>query len=251
MDRWKFFDVCHRDHLFCNPLSTAKVDELIELLRLPAGARVLDVASGKAEFLVRLAERYGIAGVGVDVSPYCVRDARAKAAARLPGADLTLVEAEGAAHLATLPPNSFDLAICLGASWIFGGHAGTLRALAGCVRPGGLVLAGEPFWRREPEAAYLQAAGLGRDEFATHAGNVQIGCDQGLTPLYSMVSGEDDWDRYEALQWQAAERYAAAHGEDPDVPEILARQHRARDAYLRWGRDCLGWAVYMFATTEV
>lgn len=244
MDRWKFFDITHRDHVFCNPLNQSKIDEIVDLLRLPAGARVLDIACGKAELLVRLAERYGIAGVGVDLSPYCIRDARARAAERVPGADLRFLEQDGAAFQGEA--ESFDLGVCLGASWVFGGHAGTLRALTGWVRPGGLVLVGEPYWIREPEPEYLAAAGMSRDAFLTHAGNVQAGLEQGLTFLYAWVSSQDDWDRYEMLQCQAAERYAREHPEDPDVPELLRRVRAGRDRYLRWGRETLGWAAYLF-----
>lgn len=244
MDRWKFYDITHRDHLVCNPLSTDKLDELAGLLDLRPGQRVLDIACGKAELLVRLVERFGVAGVGVDLSPYCVRDAQAKAAARVPGADLVFLEMDGADYAGE--PESFDRAMCLGASWTFGGHRGTLRALARFVRPGGLVLTGEPYWILEPAAEYLEAADLRAGEFTTHAGNVAIGLEEGLTPLYALVSSHDDWDRYEGLQWRAAENYAVAHPDDPDVPDLLARQRRARDAYLRWGRETLGWAVYLF-----
>ena len=34
--------------------------------------------------------------------------------------------------------------------------------------------------------------------------------------------------------------------DDPDVPELLERFRAARDRYLRWGRDELGWALYLF-----
>jgi cyclopropane fatty-acyl-phospholipid synthase-like methyltransferase len=70
MDRWKYFDITHRDHLICNPTGSAKLDEMIQLLKLPDQAGVLDIACGKAEFLVRLVERYGCSGVAVDLSPY-------------------------------------------------------------------------------------------------------------------------------------------------------------------------------------
>jgi len=68
MDIWKFFSVLHKYHRVCNPMSTAKLDELIGLLELDPRATVLDIACGKGEILTRLAERYEIAGVGVDIS---------------------------------------------------------------------------------------------------------------------------------------------------------------------------------------
>jgi hypothetical protein len=108
------------------------------------------------------------------------------------------------------------------------------------------VLVGEPYWRKQPGPEYLAASGVQADSFASHAENVTIGIEEGLTPLYTIVSNEDDWDRYEGLRWRAAERYARDHPEDPDVPELLATQRHARDAYLRWGRATLGWALYLF-----
>jgi SAM-dependent methyltransferase len=244
MDRWKFFDVTQRDHVICNPLSLEKLDELIALLDLPEGARALDIASGKAELLIRLAERHAVNGDGVDLSPYFLAEGRRRAEERGVTERLNFHEQDGAAFAAT--PGSYDAAICLGASWIWGGYRGTLRALRRFARPGGLVVSGEPYWRREPEPAYLAASGLDPGLFATHAGNVAIGVEEGLTPLYTLVSSEDDWDRYEGLQWRAAARYAAQHPEDEDAAEIARRQGEHRDSYLRWGRETLGWAVYLF-----
>ncbi len=80
----------------------------------------------------------------------------------------------------------------------------------------------------------------------SHIGNVKAGEELGLSFLYSVVSSPDDWDRYEGLQWQAAERYASSHLEDPDVDELLEKTRCNRDAYLRWGRECVGWALYLF-----
>ncbi len=106
---------------------------------------------------------------------------------------------------------------------------------------------GEPFWRRQPDAAYLAWARLRRDQFASHAENVQAGVDQGLLPLLALVSNGDEWDRYETLQWRAAARYAAAQPDDPDLPELMERVQRTRHEYLAWGRETLGWALYLFA----
>jgi hypothetical protein len=113
-------------------------------------------------------------------------------------------------------------------------------------RPGGLVLVGEPFWMTGPDPEYLKLTGDDPNLCGSHAGNVTIGEDVGLALLYTLVANPDDWDRYEGLRWQAAERYAADHPDDPDVEALLRNTHRSRDAYLRWGRNCLGWAMYLF-----
>ena len=138
------------------------------------------------------------------------------------------------------------LASCLGASWVFGGHAVTLDALSAMVAPGGWVVVGEPFWRQQPSEEYLAALEAGRDAFGTHAANADAGERRGLELVHTYVSREDDWDTYEGLQWYAAAEYAGRHPDDPDVPELLARVRKGRAAYLRWGRDTLGWSIYVF-----
>jgi SAM-dependent methyltransferase len=205
MDFWKYFAIGHEPHQFCNPLSEAKVDELIALLALSDEARVLDIACGKAEFLVRTVKRWNCSAVGV-----------------------------------------FDAAVCLGASWIWAGLEGTLRALSSWAKPGGLVVVGEPFWRSAPSREHLEAAELTESSFGTHLGNAQTGLRLGLGLLHTFVSGEDDWDRYEGYQWYAVEQYSRRNPGDPDVLELMANVRKARDHYLQWGRNEIGWAVYLF-----
>jgi len=243
MDILKFYDVTHRYHEVCNPMSTAKLDELVGLLRLNPGSAVLDIACGKGELLTRLAERYKISGIGVDISPYCVTDAEQRLRERVPGAQIQILNMDGADYS---PDQLFDLAMCIGASWVYKGHRGTLSALTTMTKPDAPILVGEPFWLKDPDDAYLVAENLTRDMFGTHYENVLVGEDEGLLPLYTMVSNQDDWDRYETLQWYAAEKYARDNPDDPDVSEILTRVARGRTNYLHWGRDTLGWAMYLF-----
>jgi len=245
MDIWKYYDITHRRHVVCNPTSVAKLDELIDVIDLKPGAKAVDIACGKGEMLVRLAERYGISGIGVDISPFFVADCRRRAEERLPGTDIEFVLCDGAEYRLE-PPGSADLAMCLGASWVFGGHMGTLRALAAMTGAGGLVLVGEPFWPGEPDEGYLAAGDLEKEAYSTHHGNVTIGEEEGLVPLYTVVSSQDDWDRYETLQWRAADEYASEHPDDPDVPELVRRVADDRETYLKWGRDSLNWALYLF-----
>jgi hypothetical protein len=162
---------------------------------------------------------------------------------RVPGAQIQILNMDGADYS---PDQLFDLAMCIGASWVYKGHRGTLSALKTMTKPDALILVGEPFWLKDPDDAYLVAENLTRDMFGTHYENVLVGEDEGLFPLYTMVSNQDDWDRYETLQWYAAEMHARDNPDDPDVPEILTRVARGRTNYLHWGRDTVGWAIYLF-----
>jgi SAM-dependent methyltransferase len=245
MDTWKFYDITHREHVVCNPTSEEKLARLVELVQLPTGARVVDIACGKGEFLIRLAEAYGVHGVGVDISPFCIADAERRLKARAPGAEVGFTQMDGA-DFKPEEPHSFALASCIGASWVFGGHAETLDALVNMVEPGGWVIAGEPYWLEEPSEDYLQASGGTRDGFRSHVENAAAGERRGLDLVHTFVSSKDDWDRYEGLQWHATVKYARAHPDDPDLPELLRRVARDKEVYLKWGRDTLGWAIYVF-----
>ena len=245
MDMWKFYDITHRNHVICNPTSGEKLDHLVELLRLPAGARVIDIACGKGEFLIRLAEAYGADCLGIDLSPFYIAEARKQLEARAPGAEVTFREMDGA-EFEPKEPHSFTVASCLGASWIYGGHAGTLDALTRMVAPGGWVITGEPYWLQEPCKEYLEVLGLPKETFGTHISNVEAGEERGLDLVHTLVSNGDDWDRYEGLQWSASVEYARSHPDDPDLPELMRRVGEEKAAYLRWGRETLGWAIYVF-----
>ena len=245
MDIWKFYDITHREHVVCNPTSEEKLARLVELLRLPTNAQVVDIACGKAEFLIRLAEAYGSRGMGIDISPFFIADAQRRLKARAASADITFTQMNGA-DFEPDEPHSLDLASCIGASWVFGGHAKTLGALINMVKPGGWVIVGEPYWLCEPSADYLVASGVAREEVGSHYSNAEAGERLGLDLVHTIVSSKDDWDRYEGLQWFATAEYVRTYPDDPDLTDVVERVSKARAAYLRWGRDTLGWAIYMF-----
>jgi SAM-dependent methyltransferase len=245
MDMLKFYDVTHREHIVCNPTGEEKLDRLVELLRLPAGARVVDIACGKGEFLIRLAEAYGVNGLGIDLSPFYIAEARKRLETRAPQAEVSFREMDGA-DFQPKELHSYAVASCIGASWIYGGHAGTLDALTHMVAPGGWVVTGEPYWTQEPCEEHLKALGLPKDAFGTRVGNVEAGEERGLDLVHTLVSNGDEWDRYQGLQWSATVEYARSHPDDPDLPEILRQVDEEKAAYLRWGRDTIGWAMYAF-----
>lgn len=248
MEPSKFTSVAHRDHLFCSPLSAARVDALIDLLELPVGAGVLDVGCGKGEVLLRVMGRYGVMGTGLDLSEAWLTEARARAEARVLPQPPTFLLQDANGYT---PPEPVDLAVCIGSSHAYGGYRDSLRALRQVIKPGGLLLIGEGYWKITPAPEYLVLLKATQDELNDHAGNVAVAVGLGLTPLFASVSSDDDWDDYEGLYALSVERYAAQHPDDPDVPAMLGRIRPWRDGYLRWGRDTLGFALYLFQKPAV
>jgi SAM-dependent methyltransferase len=231
-------------------MNKEKFEKLCRLLRLEPEAQVLDIACGKGEFLVRLAELYDISGVGVDISPYCINDCLRKRQNRIANSNVEFIEMDGAKYKPEMP-ESFDLTMCIGASWVYRGYRGTVRALEKMTKPGGFVMIGEPFWIKEPSEEYLKADKIKREEFGSHYDNVIMGEEEGLTCIYTIVSNHDDWDHYETLGWWAIDEYQKANPNDEDNLEMLERKKREKETYLRWGRETLGWAIYVFKKSDL
>ena len=226
-------------------MSSARADELVELLELPASSRVLDIGCGKAEFLLRAVQRYAATGVGVDLNGDFLSVARANAEARGLGERMEWHEAR--ATDVALEPASFDLALCFGSSQAFGRFEQALAALAALVRPGGQVLMADPYWRQEPAPDFLAFLGASADTHLTHAANEAAGFAAGLVPLYSCVSNADEWDHYEGLFCRAVERFALDHPQDPDALPYRDRIRAWRQCYHRWSRDTLGFGFYLYS----
>jgi hypothetical protein len=110
----------------------------------------------------------------------------------------------------------------------------------------GLILVGEPYWLREPDPAYLKAEEMTRDSYRTHIENVKTGEELGLRCVYTVDGDKEGFDYYESLHWWAAEDYITSNPSDPDLPEIRLANDRYKEIYLRWGRDTMGWCLYLF-----
>ncbi len=242
---WKYYAITHKNHLICNPMNKEKLGKLCKFLKLKRGAHVLDIACGKGEFLIRLAEMYEISGIGVDISQFFIKDCLKKHQERVPNSDIKFIKMDGAKFK---PESSelFDVTMCIGASWVYNGYLGTIKALKNMVKPDGLILIGEPYWLKEPDEEYLKAEGIKKEDFHTHFENMNLGEEDGLTCIYTLVSNHDDWDHYETYQWWAVDNYLRANPDDQDYAEILSLTKKWKEKYLRWSRDTTGWAIYVF-----
>jgi len=78
----KFSAIAHRDHDYCNPITAAKIERLLDLLQLGAGASVLDLGCGRGELSLRVIERFGCLVTAIDRSSPMLDAARKRLADR-------------------------------------------------------------------------------------------------------------------------------------------------------------------------
>ena len=126
MDRDRISAITHGGRPFHNPLDPARIDDAIARLELGPDDRVLDIGCGPGELLVRIAERTGAGGLGIDGSAIVIEEARRRAAARAPRAGLDFVagDSSGTSSAGTgagAVEGTFAAACCLGSSHALGG----------------------------------------------------------------------------------------------------------------------------------
>jgi SAM-dependent methyltransferase len=236
-------EIAEADHRILNPLTDDKLMLLGEICRLRPGQRQLDLACGKGEMLCRWAARFGITGLGVDVSEVFLAAAHERAA-ELGVAESVRFERADAGRFAA-DPGSYDVASCIGATWIGDGLAGTVALLRAATRPDGLLLVGEPYWTEPPPEPAYAAFGLGRDDYTALDGTLDRFEAAGVELVEMVLADGDSWDRYAAAQWWTIERWLAAHPDDPEAPGMREFLDGSRRSHMAYGRRFLGWGVFV------
>ncbi|MFE4449260.1 SAM-dependent methyltransferase [Streptomyces sp. NPDC056796] len=243
MDLPRIFTIRESSHRIHNPLTPAKLAALGEALHLPPGTQVLDLASGSGEMLCTWARDHAITGTGVDISTVFTEQARARARELGVADRVEFVHGDASGHVADQP---VDVVACLGATWIGNGFAGTAELLSRSLCPGGLMLIGEPYWRRTPPdedtAKACHAAAV--DDFHELPDLIGKFQDLGHDVVEMVLADQDSWDRYAAAQWLNLRRWLDRNPDDEMAPEVREELTSEPARYARSTREYLGWGVF-------
>ena len=250
MDIPRIFNVLESAHRIHNPFTPEKLATLGAALRLVQGARILDLGSGSGEMLCTWARDHGIVGTGVDMSPLFTEHARCRAVELGVADQVSFIHGDAAGYVSE---EKVDVAACIGATWIGGGVAGTIELLARSLRPGGMILVGEPFWRQMPPteavARGCQATAIADflllPEILASFGRL------GYDVVEMVLADPDSWDRYEATKWLTMRRWLEANTDDPFATEVRAALTSEPVRYASFTRDYLGWGVFALMEREV
>ncbi|MCL2467573.1 MAG: methyltransferase domain-containing protein [Micrococcales bacterium] len=242
MDIPRIFTVREADHRIHNPITADKLALLGRALHLEPGMTALDLASGSGEMLCTWARDHGLGGTGVDLCAVFTEQARARAVELGVGDRVRFVHADAAGYV-TEP---VDLAACVGATWIGGGVAGTVELLARSLRPGGLMLIGEPYWRRPPpDPETVEACeATSVDDWLDLPGQLSQFGDLGYDVVEMVLADQDSWDRYTAAQWFTMRTWLEANPDDELADQVRDELRDEPARYARSTREYVGWGVF-------
>lgn len=242
MNPIEYHKIVDVDHQQQNPTTTEKLDRVIGYCDIKDGQRVLDLGCGKGWMLRRIAAQAAISGLGVDVAAYAIEEAQERAAAQslrgqlefrcMPGLELAPAE------------QAFDVGLCIGASFAIGSFEDMLAYLKPAIRPGGLLVIGDIYARRDPmpeqSAAYFAG---GAQRTLTDTADLLNG--QDLSLLAIVDSSQDDWDHYENLHWVAGDRWLRENPTHPDRAAFIKAHLGYRRDHYQHDRDSLGWSLWV------
>lgn len=238
MNRYEFFAAIERYHTFQNPTSEEKLDLAISYCSIRDGMRILDVGCGKGWLARRIAQRFRVQITGLEINRIFSAEARQLAAAENVADRIEIVQ--GLALDFHAAPASFDVVMCIGASFALGGFEPALEWMKSRVKPTGIVAIGEVFARVPPLPDSLPSNrkyGEPRSLWTT----VENMRRRGLMPRGIVESSIDDWNRYHSLHWQAALDWATENPDSPDAERLMNPEGQRCDLEID-GR-MIGWAI--------
>ena len=243
MDIPRIFTITESAHRIHNPLTPEKLATLGAALRIKTGTRVLDLGSGSGEMLCTWARDHGIIGTGIDMSQLFSEQAKLRAVELGVADRVRFIHGDAAGYVAD---EKVGIAACVGATWIGGGVAGTIKLLTQSLSSGGIILIGEPYWRRLPpsEDVVRECLANSISDFLTLPELLesfgQFGCDV----VEMVLADQDSWDRYESAKWLTMRRWLEANPDDDFAKDVRTQLTSEPKRYAAYTREYLGWGVF-------
>ena len=160
------------------------------------GIRILDVGCGKGWLLRRIASQFDVQATGLEIYPTFAAEARRLVVAEISADRIEIVE--GPALEFHPEPASFDVVMCIGASFALNGFESALDWMSQAAKRGGAIALGEVFAKELPYPPEVPRGGRADLDYPERSllTTVETIRAHGL-PLRGIIEAStDDWDRY-------------------------------------------------------
>jgi SAM-dependent methyltransferase len=238
-----FFDLVNISERYIeiiNPSTPEKILTVGSIMNLTNNSNIIDFGCGYGEVLAMWAETYGISGTGVELREHAYERAKQKMIDRQIEDRIEIVCCNAAEFEFTR--SEYSHAICLGASFIWGGFRNTIQNMKLAVEKNGGLAIGEPYWLRDKVPQKYMAA---EPDVQFESELLEIAHDEGFDIEYVVRSSHDDWDQYEAGNWYALVRWIEENPDHPERQEVIDHLHSSQKLYFKYTREYLGWAIYI------
>jgi len=228
-----------------NPVTDAALVAAGEAAGLDEDTAVIDFGCGNATALILFAGVFGASCTGIEARPDACHTARTTAAEAGSGERITIICTNAREYC---PPTPADLAVALGASQIWGSVPEAVAALAAATGNSGRILFGERYWKTTvvpPEFAREWPEIQSEYEILTAARS------EGYDLAWVWHAPVEEWDRYESGIWLNCLEWAQDHPDDPRSADILDYLRTIQEEYLAFGREHIGWGLYLLTPTAI
>ena len=240
MEIFDFFNISERHIELINPFSPEKILTVGKILGLKKGAKVIEFGCGYGEVLALWARQYNISGKGIDIREHVCRKAKRKMTELGFNDRIEIVCMDAAKY--EFEKGAYDVAACIGASFIWEGYEKTVQTMKTAIQPKGKLAIGEPYWQKEPvPSKYMKL----EPSILTEYELLKIARKEGFDFEYIVRANRDDWDRYETCNWYGLVRWLEENPEHPERQEVIDHLHKVQDEYIKFGREYIGWGVYV------
>jgi SAM-dependent methyltransferase len=237
-----FFDlknISERYLELLNPTTPEKMLDIGNVVGLGKNSRVIDFGCGFGETLALWASNFGVSGIGIDIREYACERARKKMKEHGISDRVQILCLNAAEY--RFQKHYFNVAACIGATFIWHGFRPTILEMKDALQPNGKLVIGEPYWLKDsvPKEFAEKQSVYHEDEI------LEIIREEGFDLEYLVRANTDDWDRYETGNWIGLLRWLDENPKHQERSEVIKHLHESQNEYLRYGREYMGWALYV------
>lgn len=240
MDYFELVEISTRHLQLNTPAAPEKIWSIGHYLDLDKSKKVIDFGCGYGRVLELWGKDFGVSGVGIDIHDYMCRQASERITEAGLVGKIDVVCANPSEY--KFQSQAYDVASCLGATFIWGGLHKALTLMRSAVRPDGKLVVGEPYYTQEKVPQELVKF---EGDLHTEFQILRIAREADFDVEFVVRASRDDIDRLVSASWFGLLRWMDDNPDHTEQDYVRDYLHKNQDMYFRYQRAYEGWALYI------